>query len=67
MFDTTRLYSQRLLAAHTGRTTRTLRNWRERGLLPEPDVLMGGTDPSWWGSTLNSAPAFARPAETATP
>lgn len=69
MFDPTRLYPQRTVAELTHKTPRTLRSWRARGLLPEPDVLLGGVDPAWWGRTLNAAPAFARPerSETTTP
>jgi hypothetical protein len=65
MFDPEKLYPQRAIAAHTHRTTRTIRNWRDRGLLPSPDTLLGGKNPAWWGRTLNEAPAFARPGSEA--
>jgi hypothetical protein len=65
MFDPEKLYPQRSVAVHVNRTTRTVRNWRERGLLPAPDVLMAGKDPAWWGTTLNASPAFTRPSDQA--
>lgn len=62
MFDPQKLYPQAEVAVITHRSVRSVRNWRERKLLPDPDVLLGGKDPAWWGSTLNSAPAFEKPA-----
>lgn len=53
------------IAAKVGRHSRTIRNWRTSGLLPPPDVLLGGRDPAWLGSTLNASPAFAPPADIA--
>lgn len=61
MFTPNNIYDQRAIATVAGRSTRAIRRWRERGLLPEPDVMLGGRDPGWMGSTLNHAPAFARP------
>ncbi|TFH47328.1 MAG: hypothetical protein E4H01_08510 [Lysobacterales bacterium] len=61
MFTPKKIYDQRAIATVTSRSTRCIRRWRERGLIPPPDVLLGGRDPAWMGSTLNDAPAFARP------
>jgi hypothetical protein len=61
VFTDDRIYSQVDLAAAVGRTVRSLRNWRDRGLLPEPDLLIGGREPAWLGKTLNASPAFAKP------
>ena len=65
MFEPNDIFSQRDIATATRRSTRTVRNWRERGLLPSPDLLLGGRDPAWFGKSLNKAPAFARPAPRA--
>ena len=61
MFADDVLYTKPAIGRKIGRTSRTLDNWRERGLLPKPDVLLGGKQPAWWGRTLNSAPDFAAP------
>lgn len=61
MFDPEKIYNQTRIGKIAGRTSRTVRNWKDRGLLPEPDVLVGGKDPGWWGKTLNDSPAFAKP------
>lgn len=63
MFDPGKLYKQPAVARVAGVTTRTLANWRDAGLLPPPDAMLGARFPAWWGSTLNQAPAFTRPAE----
>lgn len=65
MFDDTEILSQAALARRVDRTIRTIRNWRDRKLLPKPDLMLGGRDPAWYGRTLNSAPAFAAPADEA--
>lgn len=62
MFDSGKLYKQPAVAKVAGVTTRTLANWRDTGLLPPPDALLGNRFPAWWGSTLNASKAFARPA-----
>jgi hypothetical protein len=66
MFDPTRIYTKPAIGRTIGRSTRCLDLWRERGLLPDPDVLLGGKQPAWWGRTLNESPAFA-PATPTTP
>ena len=61
LFKSDRFYDQPAIAGATGRSTRTVRNWRVRGLLPPPDVLLGGKDPAWTGDTLNASAAFESP------
>ena len=63
MFDPAKIYTKPAITKVVGNTPRTLDNWRARGLLPKPDLLLGGNQPAWWGSTLNEAPAFAPPAD----
>lgn len=64
MFTDDKLYDKSAIARVVRRCTRTIDNWRERGLLPPPDVNLGGRFPAWWGKTLNRSKAFATPAET---
>lgn len=59
MFKDDELYDKALLAKKVHRTTRSIANWRKSGLLPEPDILVAGRYPAWWGRTLNAAQAFA--------
>lgn len=61
MFDEARVYTKPVIGRMIGRTTRSLDLWRQRGLLPPPDLMLGGWQPAWRGATLNASPAFARP------
>lgn len=60
MFDEAKLYTKPAIGRLIGRTPRTLDIWRARGLLPAPDVMLGGRQPAWRGATLNAAPAFVK-------
>ncbi|MCC7488366.1 MAG: hypothetical protein IT485_01850 [Gammaproteobacteria bacterium] len=66
MFDPEKIYKQAAIAKIAGVSTRTLANWRDRDLLPDPDAILGNRFPAWWGSTLNKSRAFAKPEQART-